>query len=49
MVDLLWGGFLGVVQICDIKSQKKPTKQLLHGTLAFFVNAMADALVVEDE
>jgi hypothetical protein len=43
------GGFVGVVQICGIKFQKKPTKQLLQGMLAFFVNTMADLIVVEDE
>jgi len=49
LVDIFWGGFLGVVQICDIKSQNNPDKEHLQGTLALFVNTVADALVVDDE
>jgi AcrR family transcriptional regulator len=49
LVDILWGGFLGVVQVCDFKAQNNPSKQYFQGTFSLFVNTVADALVADDQ
>jgi TetR/AcrR family transcriptional regulator len=46
-VDMLWGGFLGIIQIRDIKSHNKAAGEHFLGTLELLVNTMADALVAD--
>lgn len=48
-VDVLWGQFVGIVQLEDIKSQNRPDNRYLKPTLQLAENILIDAVATEPD
>lgn len=47
--DMIWGMFVGIIQLEDMKSRETPNRNFLPGTLNLAVNVVANAMTVESE
>ena len=46
MADAIWGSFVGIIQLEDIKSDELKNHKLKDGTLNFMVQLFADAMTI---